>query len=131
MLLTVADIEARTGQTYEDERLTQVETYVIDVTGLIEDFLDISYATSTPPAALKLIAAREVMRYLNTDPGITSDHIGELSTGYQGGIDVLSPQTEAALRRYRTRLKGRRGIGSIQLISRYVCDEPTTEEPAP
>lgn len=129
MLLTVADIEARTRQVYEDEALTQVESYILDVTGLVEDFLDISYATTSPPNAVRAIAAREVMRYINTDPGITSDHIGELSTGYQGGIDVLSPQTEAALRRYRGRLRGRRGIGTIQLVSRYVCEESEEETP--
>jgi hypothetical protein len=128
LLLSVADIEARTKQVYEDEALTQVEAYVQDVTALVEDFLDISYATSTPPVALRAIAAREVMRYLNTDPGIATDHIGDLSTGYTGVIDVLSPQTEAALRRYRSRLRGRRGIGSIQLVSHLVCDPPAEED---
>lgn len=123
MLLTVADIEARTGQTYEDEQLTKVESYVQDVTALVEDFLGISYETATPPTALRAIAAREVMRYLNTDPGVSSDHIGDLTTNYVGGIDVLSPQTEAALRRYRSRLRGRSGISSIRLVSHLVCDE--------
>ncbi|WP_441111178.1 hypothetical protein [Nonomuraea sp. ZG12] len=118
--MSVADIEARTQQVYEDAALIQVQSYIIDITGLIEDFLGRSYATTEPPAAVRAIACREVMRYVNTDPGIATDRLGELSTGYahQGAIEVLSDATESALRRYRNR----RGIGSIQLVSRFIPD---------
>jgi hypothetical protein len=122
MLLTVSDIEARTGQIYEDAQLTQVQTYVLDVTGLVEDFLGVSFEATNPPNAVRAIAAREVMRYLNTDPGVATEHVGDLSTGYTNGgaIEVLSPATEAALRRYRSSLRGRSGIGSVRLVSHLV-----------
>ncbi|WP_431911731.1 hypothetical protein [Nonomuraea jabiensis] len=135
MLMSVTDIEARTGQVYEGAQLAQVEAYVMDVTALVEDFLDISFVSTAPPVAVRAIAVREVMRYLNTDPGVATEHIGDLSTGYAGAgaIEVLAPATEAALRRYRSRLRGRRGIGSIQLVSRYIepTEEPLPEEPLP
>jgi hypothetical protein len=125
MLMAVSDIEARAGQVYEGAQLSQVTAYMSDVTALVEDFLGISYATSVPPVAVRAIAVREVMRYLNVDPGIATEHIGDLSTGYAGGgvIEVLAPATEAALRRYRSRLRGRPGIGSLRLVSHLVPDQ--------
>lgn len=125
MLMSVADIEARSGQVYEDEQLDQVQALIDDVTGLVEDFLGRYFTTAAPPRAVKAIACMEVRRHLNVDPGIASDRVGDLSTGYahQGEVVVLSPSALARLRPY----KRRSGIGSIQLYSRYVPD-PVEEE---
>ncbi|WP_043617366.1 hypothetical protein [Nonomuraea candida] len=120
MLMTVADIEARTGQIYEDERLVQVESFIADVTGLVETYLGRTYTTAAPPAAVKAVACLEVMRYLNTDPGVASDRIGDLATSYAygGAVVVLSRDAKDALRPFRWKS----GLGSIQLVSRWIPD---------
>ncbi|MEU7830389.1 hypothetical protein [Nonomuraea sp. NPDC049129] len=121
MILTVADIEARTGQVYEDTQLDQVNAFITDVTALVEDFLGRVFTPTSPaPAGVRGITAREVIRYLNEDPGVAADRVGDLSTSYahQGAVVVLSADTVTQLRRY----KRRSGIGSIQLVSRYIPD---------
>ncbi|SFI81946.1 hypothetical protein SAMN05216275_10578 [Streptosporangium canum] len=118
MLMSVADIEARTGQVYEDERLDQVNAYITDVTALVESFLGRTYDTATPPAAVRAVACLEVIRYLNTDPGIAADRVGDLSTNYAygGSVVALSSDVKTALRPF----KWRSGLGSIQVISHLV-----------
>lgn len=120
MLMSVADIEARTGQVYEDERLDQVNAFITDVTALVEAFLGRTYDTATPPAAVKAVACLEVIRYLNTDPGVASDRVGDLSTSYAygGAVVALSKDTKDALRPFRWRS----GLGSIQIVSRFIPD---------
>lgn len=120
MLMTVSDIEARTGQTYEDEQLVRVESAITDVTGLVETYLGRSYAASDPPAAVRAVACLEVIRYLNTDPGVASDRIGDLSTAYAygGAVVGLSRDAKDALRPFRWRS----GLGSIQIVSRWIPD---------
>ncbi|WP_371784701.1 hypothetical protein [Streptosporangium subroseum] len=122
MLMTVADIEARTGQVFEDERLVQVQSFVADITALVETFLRRSYATMTAPAAVKAIACLEVIRTLNTDPGVATDRIGDLSTGYAygGAVVTLSPAATESLRPFRRR----GGLGSIRIVSHLVCEDP-------
>ncbi|MEO3860128.1 hypothetical protein [Acrocarpospora sp. B8E8] len=122
MLMSVDDIEKRTGQVFEDERLDQVSVYITDVTALVESFLGRSYDTVAAPAAVKAIACLEVIRNLNTDPGVAGDRVGDLSTtyAYGGAVVVLSPDAKAELRRFRKRS----GIGSIQIISHLVPPPP-------
>ncbi|GAA3537207.1 hypothetical protein GCM10022419_016310 [Nonomuraea rosea] len=124
MLMTVTDIEARTGQTYEDEQLDRVNAFVGDVTALVESYLGRTYTTSTPPAAVRAVACLEVIRYLNTDPGVASDRIGDLSTAYAygGAVVVLSRDAKDALRPFRWKS----GLGSIQIISRYIPEPGST-----
>lgn len=123
MLMTVADIEARAGRTFEGEQLTQVESYVADVTALVEDYLGRSFETATPPPAVRAIACREVMAWLNVDPGVASDRVGDVSTSYTDGGAVVG-LSERALRQLR-RYRRRRGVGSIQVVSHLVpeCEE--------
>ncbi|GII83289.1 hypothetical protein Ssi03_12790 [Sphaerisporangium siamense] len=126
MLMSLADIEARMGQVFEDERVDQVNAFITDVTALVETFLRRSFATSAPPAAVKAVACLEVIRYLNTDPGVAADRVGDLSTSYAyaGAVVVLSKEAKDALRPFRSRT----GLGSIQLVSRYIPD-PVEETP--
>lgn len=126
-IITVADIEARTGQTFEDERLVQVKAFVKDVTALVESFLGRKYTTTSPaPDAVKAITCLEVIRYLNTDPGVSSDRVGDLSTGYAygGAVVVLSRDVREALRPF----KARSGIGSIRMITPFYVEPPEEDE---
>ncbi|GAA4186912.1 hypothetical protein GCM10022252_19610 [Streptosporangium oxazolinicum] len=122
MLMTVADIEARTAQVFEDERLTQVQSAIADITALVETFLRRSYATTQAPAAVKAIACLEVIRALNTDPGVASDRVGDLATGYAygGAVVTLSPAAKESLRPWRSR----NSVGSIQIISHLAPECP-------
>ncbi|MER5643944.1 hypothetical protein [Streptosporangium sp. NPDC002524] len=121
MLMTVTDIEARTGQVFEDERLIQVQSFIADITALVETFLRRSYATTRAPASVKAIACLEVIRTLNTDPGVAADRVGDLSTtyAYAGAVTTLSPAAKESLRPFRRR----GGLGSIQVISHLVPEE--------
>jgi hypothetical protein len=112
--VSVADIEARTGQTYsEPVDLARVNAFIEDVSALIESYCRKQF-TAPVPAAIKAIAAKEVIAALNVDPGIASERIGDLSTsyGFGGSVVTLSSSTKDALFPYR-----RTGIGSIRLIS--------------
>lgn len=118
MILTVSDIEARTGQVYEDEQLDRVNAFISDITALIEAFLGRSFENTPAPPAVKAVAALEVMRLLNSDPGIASDRVGDLSTSYAyaGAVVALSEESKAALRPFRANA----GIGSLQVLSRFM-----------
>lgn len=125
-IITVADIEARTGQTFEDERLVQVKSFITDVTALVETWLGRVFTSTSPaPAAVKAVACLEVIRYLNTDPGVATDRVGDLSTGYAygGAVVVLSRDAKEALRPFRRRP----GISSIRVVTAFY-EEPPEED---
>ena len=120
MLLTVEDIEARTGQTYTtDEEISRVQAAIEDVTALIESYCGRTFRAPVP-AAVKAVAAREVIAALNVDPGIASERVGDLSTAYAGGGSVvtLSRSSLQALRRFRNV-----PVRSIRLVSPWTCGE--------
>lgn len=115
MLVTVADIEARTGTIYVGAELARVNAAIADVSALIEDFCKKTFLAPVPPAVVA-IAAGEVRRNLNTEPGVANERVADLASGYAygGAVLALTPDSERALRRV---LRGTRGpIGYIQLV---------------
>lgn len=118
MLITLADVEARAGQLFGDDQVDRVNAYIEDVTALIESYLGRSFQTEPAPPAVKAVACIEVLRFLNTDPGVASERVGDISTNYanNGDVTVLSRDAKVMLRPYR---RGS-GIGSIRVVSHLV-----------
>ena len=118
MLLDISDIEARTGNSYTDPaEIARVEAAIEDVTALIESYCKRTF-TDPVPAAVKAVAAREVIAALNVDPGIASERVGDLSTAYagSGAVTALSTASMRVLRRFRSK-----PAYSIQLVSPWSC----------
>lgn len=130
MLITAADITAWTGETSTGADLDRVNTAIADVSASIDIFL-LSRGLTVPsptPAALVAIARMEVRRVLNSEPGVSTERIGDLSSGYAygGAAFDLSPGAERALKRYVRSVRG--SVGYIQLVRPENWDEipPTT-----
>lgn len=115
MLITAADITARTGVTYEGTELARVNAAIQDVSALIEDYCKKVWPSPVPPAVIA-VTASEVRRNLNMEPGVANERVADLSSGYAFGGDVLplTPGTEKALD--RALRKSRSPIGTIQLV---------------
>lgn len=113
MLLTISDVEARTGQTYTDAvDIARVNALIEDVTALVESYCRKTF--TVVPTAVKAVAAREVIAALNVDYGIASERVGDLSTSYtgSGSVTTLSTASRYALKPYR-----RRSLGSLRVFS--------------
>jgi hypothetical protein len=116
VLITVDDVQARTGESYEGADLARVNAFIEDVSALITDFCLPTVIPSPTPGSVKAVAAMEVRRYLNTEPGVYTDRIDTLSEayGYRGAAVVLAPEAEAALTKWiRTQ---RSAIRTIRLV---------------
>jgi hypothetical protein len=115
LLVTVADIEARTATVYAGAELARVNAAIADVSALITDYCRRVF-TDPVPAGVVAVAAMEVRRVLNTEPGIATERVADLSSGfaYGGSAVALSPDAMRALDRYMRSLRS--GIGIIQLI---------------
>jgi hypothetical protein len=127
VLITAADITAWTGEIYTDSDLERVNAAIADVSASIEIFL-LTRGITVPdpvPALLVAVARMEVRRVLNSEPGVATERLGDLSSGYAygGAAYDLSPGAEHALRRYVRSLRG--VISSIQLVRPEYWDEVT------
>lgn len=127
-MITVTDVQNRSGQIYEGTELTQVTSFIEDVTGLIEDFI---YPIEVPvptSKSLVAIAVTEVRRHLEMAPGVASERLDVLSQSYAygGAVHSLTPEAKTALRRWKRRVRG--PIGSLQLVrpDRWDGVDPTT-----
>lgn len=130
MLITADQVSALTGQTYEGIELNRVNAAIEDVSASIEVFLAIRrIAVPVPtPAAIVTVARMEVRRVLNSEPGVSTERLADLSSGYAygGAAYDLSPGAQSALKRYVRSLRG--PLSSIQLVRPENWDEipPTT-----
>ena len=102
MLATVEDIQARLARTLEGEEATRVEAIIEDVSALISAFCRTEF--TTVPPEVKAVACAEVIRNMNSNPGIIAEEIGEISTRYSVFRFGLSADARAVLRLYRPRI---------------------------
>ncbi|MFC9974310.1 hypothetical protein ACFVH6_25740 [Spirillospora sp. NPDC127200] len=109
----------------EPSELARVTAAIADVTALIEAHCRRTF--TEVPAAVKAVAAGEVILRLNVDPGIQSERVGELSTSYSGSGMALSSASKAVLKSYR-----RSSFGTIRLVrppDAYPSPIPSPIEP--
>jgi hypothetical protein len=131
MLVTVAEVEARTGQTYTGAELTRVTSFITDITAAIETYCRRTF-TEPVPTVVKAVALVEIRRLLNTEPGVSNERIADLSTGYAygGAAVLLSNAAKSDLDDYMSSIRPR--WGSIQLVPPYShLLAPPPEEPTP
>lgn len=126
-LVTVEDVQARTGETYQGTELARVNAFIEDVSALIGDFVA-TLGGSIPdptPGSVKAVAVMEVRRYLNTDPGVYTERVDVISDSfaYQGAAVALSPGAEDSLKRWIR--STRKGLRTIQLVRPECWDEAT------
>lgn len=129
MLITVADVQARTGETYVSTELARVNAFIEDVTGLVTDFCLPTIMPTPTPATVKAVAVMEVRRFLNTEPGVSQDRVDTLSEGYAyGGAAVaLSPGAVDGLKKW-LKTKRKTSLRTIRLVrpSEWDVIPPTT-----
>jgi len=116
VLITANEVSIQTGQTYEGADLERVNAFIVDVSAAIETFCRKTF-TEPVPQAVKAVAMIEVRRLLNTEPGVSTERIADLSTGYAygGAAVLLSNGSKEDLKNY-LRWK-RSSSGSIRLVS--------------
>ncbi|MEU1881886.1 hypothetical protein ABZ470_31690 [Streptosporangium sp. NPDC020072] len=101
MLATVDDVSARLGRSLEGDEETRVTALIEDVTALIQSQYPRDF--TTVPPEVKAVCAHEVIRFMNSNPGILSEDIGEIGTRYAVFRFGLSSDAKAVLRKYKTR----------------------------
>lgn len=118
MLITADEVSVQTRETYTGEDLDRVNSFIQNVSDAIEVYCRRTF-TDPVPGAIKAVALLEVRRLLNSEPGVSSEKIADLSTGYAygGGAVLLSNSAKADLRAY-LRWKSP-GVGSIRVFSPY------------
>lgn len=115
MLITAEEVSVQTGQTYEGDDLARVVSFIEDITAAIEVYCRKAF-DDPAPRAVKAVAIMEVRRLLNSEPGVSTERISDLSTSYAyGGAGfVLSASAKSDLLDYLR--SSRKPWGSIQLI---------------
>jgi hypothetical protein len=126
-LISVSDVEARTGETYTGTELARVNAFIDDISALVELYARKTWAPT--PAAIKAVVANEVRYYLNIEPGVASEQVDILRTSYAntGQVQDLSDSAKATIDEFLKMEMGiprRGGIGTIQLISTWKPEEP-------
>ncbi|WP_218040224.1 hypothetical protein [Actinomadura sp. WMMB 499] len=131
MLITADEVSVQTRETYTAEDLDRVNSFIQNVTDAIEVYCRRTFSDPAP-GAVKAVALLEVRRLLNSEPGVSTERIADLSTGYAygGGAVLLSNSAKADLRAY---LRWKRpGVGSIRVFSPYYLSSltpPVVEAP--
>lgn len=97
---TVEDIQVRLGTPLEGDEALRVEAYIEDVSALIEAHCKGADFDPVPPE-VKAVTIAEVMRALNSNPGILAEEIGEISTRYQTYRFGLSSDARHILKGFR------------------------------
>lgn len=103
MLATVEDIQTRLARSFEDEEVARVEALIKDVSSLITAYARKDFLPTIPDEIVAVTCA-EVIRYMNSNPGILSEEIGEISTRYAVFRFGLSADARTVLRAYRNRI---------------------------
>ena len=122
MLITAEEVSVQTKQEYTGDDLAQVNSFIADVTSAIEVFCRKTFSDPVP-RAIKAVAMMEVRRLLNTEPGVSTERISDLSTSYAYGGSgfVLSSSAKSDLRDYMR--STRPPWGSIRLIGPRACED--------
>jgi hypothetical protein len=117
VLITVEDVQARTGQTYTDTDLARVNAFIEDVSGLIADYCYPLTIPSPTPATVKAVAALEVRRMLNVEPGVAQERIDNLSESFEAGGATLALSNGAKDALNGWKRTQRKGISTLRLVT--------------
>jgi hypothetical protein len=100
---TVNDVAARLGRDVTDTaEVAQVTALIQDVSTWVDDFCRRSFSDPVPPIVLSVVCA-EVMRLLNSVPGISAETVGDVQTDYASSAAGLTASSQRLLKKYRQR----------------------------
>ncbi|WP_026415394.1 hypothetical protein [Actinomadura oligospora] len=116
MLITADEVSVQTGTVYTGSELDKVNSFISNVSDSIEAFCRRTFP-SPAPGAIKAVALIEVRRLLNSEPGVATERVADLASGYAygGAAVVLSSASEDSLRAYLRWVSPR--YGSIRLVT--------------
>lgn len=125
-LIEVADVQARTGETYSGTELARVNAFIQDISALVELYARKTW--SPTPDAITGLIVNEVRYYLNVEPGVSSEQVDVLRTSYAnaGQVQDLSQSAKDTIDEFLKMEAGiprKGGIGTIQLISTWKPEE--------
>ncbi|GAA2665234.1 head-tail connector protein [Nonomuraea recticatena] len=103
MLAQVSDVQVRLGRPLTVDEASRVQALIEDVSALVITYCRKDF-TPAVPADVKATTCSEVIRLLNSNPGIIAEEIGEISTRYSAFRFGLSSDARAVLRPYRRRI---------------------------
>lgn len=98
------DIAARLGRTLDSAtEVARVQAFIEDVSALITNFCRRSFLPV--PDAVKAVTCAEVIRILNSNPGVNAETVGDIQVTYDASTSVgLSHDAREVLEKYRIRL---------------------------
>ena len=98
---TVDDVAARLGKEITDTaEIAQVNAYITDVSAWVDDFCRGSVPNPVPASVTSVVCA-EVIRLMNTVPGISAETVGDVTTNYQSSALGLTNGSKEVLKKYR------------------------------
>lgn len=101
--ITVEDVAARLGRELDPTtEVPKAEALIQDVSSLVFSFCRRDFAPEVP-GDVKAIVAAEVIASMNSNPGISSEDVGDVKVEYRAVPGGLSMSAQRALRKYRPR----------------------------
>lgn len=105
---TAQEVALRLGRDLEPTaEAARVDALLIDVSALVDGFCRRSF--SPTPADVKAVVIAEVIRLLNTNPGISVEDVGDVRVEYAATSGGLSRSARDSLQTYRLK------YGSVRL----------------
>lgn len=100
---TADEVAARLGRALDLATETpKVEALILDVSSLVSSFCRRDFSADIP-GDVKAIVISEVIRLINSNPGISVEDVGEVRIEYAASTGGLSRTAKDALRKYRPR----------------------------
>lgn len=102
---TADDVAVRLGRQLEPTaEVPQVNALIMDASAFVDAYCRRSFTTPFPPGDVTAVVCAEVIRALNTTPGVVNEQVGDVQTEYVPTITGLSDTAKEALEHYRPRV---------------------------
>lgn len=97
------DVAARLGRVLDPAtEIPKVNALIEDVSALVDGFCRRSF--EPVPGVVKAVVCLEVIRALNSTPGVSMEHVGDVLVRYTESPTALSGSAQNTLKRYRVRM---------------------------
>lgn len=105
------DVSARLGRVLDPAtEIPKVQALIDDVSALVDGFCRRTFVPV--PGVVKAVVCLEVIRALNSTPGVSMEHVGDVLVRYAESPTALSDSAQKTLKRYRVRMASVPLLGS-------------------
>jgi aminopeptidase N len=113
--VTVDEVATLLGRELESSESDKAEALISYISALVDNYCRRTFSDPVPDA-VKGQVCYEVVRALNSSPGLTAETTGDVSYQYVSGSGTLSRAAKDVLNRYRLRFASVRLEGTTYVV---------------